>query len=102
MTAVVITPSVDRGWVRPLAALRGRGVACVAVVLDAESYARAAIDGPTGRPAGGLQPATAPTAAPHSPEVEKAMRALRHALAEYELRADWVAAGQILAEALVS
>jgi len=102
MTAVVVTPSVDRGWVRPLAALRGRGVACVAVVLDAESYARAAIDVPTGRPAGGLQPAAAPTAAPHSPEVEKAMRALRLALAEYELRADWVAAGQILGEALVS
>ena len=33
---------------------------------------------------------------------EQAQRAMRHALAEYELRADWVAAGQSLGEALVS
>src|SRR5204863_6743749 len=43
MTAVVITPSLDRGWARPLAALRGRGVACVAVILDAQSYAKHAL-----------------------------------------------------------
>ena len=31
MTAVIITPSLDPSWVRPLASLRGRGVACVVV-----------------------------------------------------------------------
>ena len=42
MTAVVITPSVDRAWVRPLASLRPRGVASVVVTLDAPSFAAAA------------------------------------------------------------
>ena len=41
MTAVVITASLDPSWVRPLAALRARGVACVAVTVDAAAYARA-------------------------------------------------------------
>ena len=41
MTAVIITPSLDPSWVRPLAALRARGVACVVVTLDAAAYARA-------------------------------------------------------------
>src|SRR3990170_8187731 len=42
MTAVVITPSVDRSWVRPLASLRPRGVASVVITLDAPSFAEAA------------------------------------------------------------
>ena len=40
MTAVIITPSLDPSWVRPLASLRGRGVACVVVTLDAAAYER--------------------------------------------------------------
>lgn len=40
MTAVVITASLDPSWVRPLAALRARGVACVVVAVDALAYAR--------------------------------------------------------------
>src|ERR671937_820943 len=40
MTAVVITPSLDASWVRPLATLRSRGVGCVAVTLDAGAYER--------------------------------------------------------------
>ena len=35
MTAVVITSSLDRGWIRPLAGLRARGVACVVLSVDA-------------------------------------------------------------------
>ena len=41
MTAVIITPSLDPAWVRPLAALRARGVSCVAVTLDAPAFDRA-------------------------------------------------------------
>src|SRR6187399_168613 len=37
MTAVIITPSLDPSWVRPLAALRARGVACVVVNVDANA-----------------------------------------------------------------
>jgi hypothetical protein len=42
MTAVVITASTDRDWVRPLASLRPRGVACVVVTLDGPSFAAVA------------------------------------------------------------
>src|SRR4029077_11684819 len=51
MTAVVITASLDPAWVRPLASLRTRGVACVVVTLDAAAFdkvdaqARAAAEG---------------------------------------------------------
>ncbi len=38
MTAVVITPSVDPAWVRALATLRARGVACVVVSLDPGAF----------------------------------------------------------------
>ena len=40
MTAVVITASLDRDWVRALAALRARGVAAVVVSLDAPAFER--------------------------------------------------------------
>jgi uncharacterized protein (DUF58 family) len=61
MTAVVITPSLDRAWVRPLASLRGRGVAAVVVAI---------------RPAD-LAP---------DPEATVGAKALGYALAEYELK----------------
>ncbi len=90
MTAVVITASQETDWVRPLASLRARGVACVVVALDAGAYARFA----------------APTAAaasaevdPASPEAKRA-RALRHALAEYELRTYMITPGRPLGEVL--
>jgi uncharacterized protein (DUF58 family) len=92
MTAVIITPSLDPSWVRPLAALRGRGVACVVLSLDAATYERMH-GGPGGQPAG------APT-----PEVEeetaKRARALRHALAEYELTSYSITPGRPLGEIL--
>jgi hypothetical protein len=61
MTAVVITPSLDRSWVRPLASLRGRGIATVVVTV---------------RAAGVPEPGS---------DAAVATRALGHALAEYEL-----------------
>jgi uncharacterized protein (DUF58 family) len=73
MTAVVITPSRERVWIRTLTTLRGRGVTAAVVLLDAPSYESA------GRrhPKSGDQ------------EDELAMReqrALRFALAEYDLK----------------
>jgi uncharacterized protein (DUF58 family) len=91
MTAVVVTSSLERDWVRPLATLRGRGIGCVVAHLDAAAYdqwarARARDAGPAE-----LDDATAQRA-----------RALRHALAEYDLR--WVAVtpGRPLGEVLVA
>jgi uncharacterized protein (DUF58 family) len=60
MTAVVVTPSLDRAWVRPLASLRPRGIATVVVSVQAV------------------------LAEPGSDRALQA-RALGHALAEYEL-----------------
>jgi uncharacterized protein (DUF58 family) len=95
MTAVVITASSDPAWVRPLAALRTRGVACVVVALDAPAFAQAELEAraaATGEPAA-VDPAAAETAA-------KRARALRHALAEYELRSFTVRPGRPLGEML--
>jgi uncharacterized protein (DUF58 family) len=89
MTAVVITASHDRGWVRPLAALRTRGVACVVVLLDAPSFARYA-DGNAAADPGALS-----LSAP-----DQETRALSHVLSEYELTVHHVVAGRPLAEAL--
>jgi hypothetical protein len=94
MTAVIITPSLDPSWVRPLAALRGRGVACVVLTLDAAAYDRAAnppaatVDGVAPRPPG------------PEDDTAKRARALRHALAEYELAAFTITPGRPLGEIL--
>ena len=84
MTAVVITASLDRSWVRPLATLRGRGVGCVVVGLDIPAFTAAARD----------------TAA--DADLAKRSRALRHALAEYEIPIRIVPPGRPLGEVLVS
>ena len=81
MTAVVITPSLDPAWVRVLATLRGRGVACVVVLLDAKGFDRHA------QQERALATGTAVVADPDLDETAaKRMRAMRHALAEYELK----------------
>jgi uncharacterized protein (DUF58 family) len=66
MTAVIVTASLDPGWVRALAALRARGVSCVVVTLDPAAF----------------EP---PAEGPDAEAAAKRTRALRHALAEYEL-----------------
>ncbi len=90
MTAVVITSSLDPDWVRPLATLRARGVACVVIWLDATAYEQSepAARGET----------RDPTAAQHTAQ---RARALRHALAEYDLPVKVVSPGRPLAEVLV-
>jgi uncharacterized protein (DUF58 family) len=80
MTAVVITPSLDPSWVRPLASLRVRGVACVVVSLDAAAFERL----PGSRDTVPVGDASA-RLTEVSEDVAKRARALRHALAEYEL-----------------
>ena len=87
MTAVIITPSLDRSWIRALAGLRSRGVAAVVVTIDAASYERV---GQTGR---GGETAEAETEA-------QRRRALRFALAEYDLKACAVEAGDDLGTVL--
>ena len=95
MTAVIITPSLDPAWVRPLASLRARGVACAVVTLDAAAFDRYA-------PAGEPTVADAATVrGPASDElVAKHARALRHALAEYELPTFTITPGRPLGELL--
>jgi uncharacterized protein (DUF58 family) len=96
MTAVVITASLDPTWVRPLASLRVRGVACAVVTLDAAAYDRHAAEeraAKTGVPPDAPDPVAADL-------VAKRKRALRHALAEYELPAFHVTPGRPLGEIL--
>jgi hypothetical protein len=95
MTAVVITPSLDPAWVRPLASLRARGVACVVVTLDVAAYAR--LEAQLRAAAAGVQP-TYDEAAEEA--LAKRARALRHALAEYELKAFTITPARPLGEVL--
>jgi hypothetical protein len=92
MTAVVITPSVDRAWVRPLGTLRSRGIASAVCLLD-----RAAYDA-YGRRASGRPPAP--------PEVledqDRAARAMRHALAEHDIATYPIVPATKLGELLVA
>ena len=83
MSAVIVTPSLDRDWVRPLTGLRARGVASVVVIADplahAEKSSRRSGQGP-------LSDAL-------REEQTRAVRALQHALAEYDLRSYVLAPG---------
>lgn len=95
-SAVVITSSLDTSWVRPLAGLRARGVACVVLSVDGESSRR--LSG-VRRPADDRAAARRGVAAPEPGEVA-AGNALRHALAEYDLRTYPIVAGRPLNEQL--
>jgi len=96
MTAILVTPSTDATWIRPIASLRQRGIATVVVALDAPAFDRVAR---TERERAGE------TMSPIDPAVDEQRaqraRALRHALAEYEIKVHTVLPGQTLGEALV-
>jgi uncharacterized protein (DUF58 family) len=81
MTAVVITATQDPAFIKPLATLRSRGVGVVVVTLD-----QAQFDPPMEREA--------------ADAVRQRSRALRHALAEYELPTYTVGPRQPLGEVL--
>jgi uncharacterized protein (DUF58 family) len=93
MTAVIITASLDRSWIRPLAGLRSRGVACVVLSVDARSAEFASVNRYRAPGHGDIQPTTDPAA-------EAEVRALWHALAEYDLRSYRIVAGRPLGEQL--
>jgi uncharacterized protein (DUF58 family) len=96
MTAILITPSTDATWIRPIASLRGRGIATVVVALDGPAFDRVAR---TERERAGE---AIPTIDPAVDEQRaQRSRALRHALAEYEIKVHTVLPGQALGEALV-
>ena len=96
MTAVIITASLDPAWVRPLAALRVRGVACVVVTLDAAAFDQMGAERLAA--ANGDDPPARDLAAEEL--AAKRARALRHALAEYDLRSYVVTPGRPLGDIL--
>jgi uncharacterized protein (DUF58 family) len=95
MTAIVITPSTDLAWVRPIAALRSRGIGSVVVTLDALAADQLdrAERARAGEAVGELDPAFVDQRAQRT-------RAIRHALAEYELKVHNLVPGRALAEGL--
>jgi uncharacterized protein (DUF58 family) len=95
MTAIVITPSLDRTWIRPIATLRSRGIGAVVITLDAAAAERVAIDD---RIKAGERPPKTDSAAEEG-RAQRA-RALRHALAEYELKVYPITPGRMLPEVL--
>jgi uncharacterized protein (DUF58 family) len=95
MTAIIITPSLDPAWVRPIAALRTRGIGSVVVTVDAAAAERIEWS---------ERERTGERVHPRDPAADEQRaqraRALRHALAEYELRVHQVVPGGPIAEAL--
>ncbi len=86
MTAVVVTASRERRWVRALTPLRARGVAAAVIALDAASYDVAG----RRRRSGGAEADLA----------SQEQRALRFALAEYDIKCHEVHAGDNLGAVL--
>jgi uncharacterized protein (DUF58 family) len=81
MTAIVVTSSQDPSFVRPLATLRTRGIGTVVVLLDRAQFE--------------------PDPDPVGAEAQRQRtRAVRHALAEFEIPTHVVRPDQDLAEAL--
>jgi hypothetical protein len=92
MTAVMITPSLERSWIRPLSGLRGRGVETVIISLDAPAFA-----------ANDRRLRELPDPDDESVATEqRAVRALHHALAEHDLAWHTVVPGEPIAAQLVS
>ncbi|HUR15726.1 MAG TPA: DUF58 domain-containing protein [Candidatus Limnocylindrales bacterium] len=92
MSAIVVTPSLNRDWVRPLRDLRGRGVETTVVLLDAPAFAAVA------RRERGISD-------PEDDVIEgeqRASRAIRHALAEYDLTWHGIKPGEPIAAQLVT
>jgi uncharacterized protein (DUF58 family) len=95
MAAVVVTASQDPGFIRPLAGLRSRGISTVVVLLDPAAYAR--VDRETAIARG--EPVPLLPVDDETVRLQRA-RALRHALAEYELATYIVGPGRALGEVL--
>jgi uncharacterized protein (DUF58 family) len=98
MTAVVITSSLNRDWVKPLASLRSRGVACVVISMDVPAFERREDEAATRK--AGVPSGDQPLPQPSSTAQE--WRALRHALAEFDIAVYRVGPAVPLAEALAA
>ncbi|MBI2777118.1 MAG: DUF58 domain-containing protein [Chloroflexi bacterium] len=96
MTAVVVTPSLERAWVKPLAALRTRGVGCVVVSFDVADFERFARD--EDRRLRGL-PSEVPDPVEEASRNQR-VRALRHALSEFDVTVHTVRPARPLGELL--
>ncbi|HEX5590426.1 MAG TPA: DUF58 domain-containing protein [Candidatus Limnocylindrales bacterium] len=96
MTAVVITPSLDRDWVKPLAALRARGVGCVVISFDVAEFERYARDEELRLR--GLPP-EAPDSVVEASRAQR-VRALRHALSEFDVQVHTALPARALGETL--
>jgi uncharacterized protein (DUF58 family) len=96
MTAIVISPSTDATWIRPIASLRTRGIATVVVSIDGLAFERVAR---------AERERDGEILAPIDPAIDEQRaqraRALRHTLSEYEMKVHTVLPGQALGEALV-
>jgi len=92
MSAVIITPSVDPTWVRPLSTLRSRGVGCQVIWLDQGAF--------LARQADGDETAADEAVAGRTAALADGARALRHALAEFDVRTYPVPPAVALAEVL--
>ncbi|CAN5810949.1 DUF58 domain-containing protein [soil metagenome] len=91
MTAIAITPSVNRDWVRPLSTLRSRGVTSVVVLPDAVAFAEHA--------------RKFSDAGPDETQLQAyrvGSRALQHALAEHDIVANRLVPGKTLGAQLIS
>ncbi len=97
MTVVVITPSLDGSWVRPLSALRARGVGCVAVTFDIGAFRRFTTDEELR--ARGLPPASTDPGADGA--LAQQTRALSHALSEFDVAVHPLVPARPLGELLV-
>jgi uncharacterized protein (DUF58 family) len=98
MTAVVVTASLNRDWVKPLANLRSRGVAVVVVALDIPAFERREEEEAARR--SGAPPLDEPLPQPSS--IAQEWRALRHALAEFDIAVYRVGPAVPLGEALAA
>ena len=90
--ALVLTPSLDRSWVAPLASLRSAGVAPVACIVDPIAHSDASLAA-SGH--GGLTPSE------RAPR-EQELRALLHLLAENDVRVHVLQPETPLGEQLVT
>jgi uncharacterized protein (DUF58 family) len=82
MTAIIVTATQDPSFIRPLATLRSRGIGSVVVLLDAPAFD------------------PLPDGLEEADQQRKRARALRHALAEYELPTYLVGPDRDLGEVL--
>jgi uncharacterized protein (DUF58 family) len=90
MTAIVVTPSVELTWIRPLAALRSRGVAAAVCLLDVAAF-------------DSLARATRGAEDPRLLEERRRARSrLREEAAEYEIEVHEIVPRVPLVELLVS